>query len=60
MMLFRRGMIKKSTHRTPLISLPQVPDQGSTVDFFGTGAGTCGFDRGLQVLTEELTKKKYP
>jgi hypothetical protein len=24
----------KSTHHTPLIWCPQVPDQGSTVDFF--------------------------
>jgi hypothetical protein len=24
----------KSTHRTPLIWRPQVPDQGSTVEFF--------------------------
>jgi hypothetical protein len=34
MMLFRRGNRKKSTHRTPLIWRPHVPDQGSTVDFF--------------------------
>jgi hypothetical protein len=33
-MFFMRGNRKKSTHRTPLIWRPQVPDQGSTVDFF--------------------------
>jgi hypothetical protein len=31
MMLFRRGNIKKSTHRTPLIWRPEAPDQGSVL-----------------------------
>jgi hypothetical protein len=33
MMLFRQGNRKKSTHRMPPNWHPQVPDQGSTVDF---------------------------
>jgi hypothetical protein len=34
MMLIRWGNRKKSAHSTPLIWRQQVPDQGSTVDFF--------------------------